>query len=872
MELMAYVGQEFHCDRTYIFEINSNKAVDNTYEWCNAGVTSQKDLLQNEPLETIDWWIQMFQDHQVVIIENLDDIQDRYPQAYAALKPQDITSLATGPIYIEHTLVGFFGVDNPDPQMLTILTPLLHVIGFFIASLLKRRDLMQRLEELSFHDSLTGALNRNALMELDAMASSLESVGILYCDISGLKQINDTMGHDAGYSLIVHCYHTIRQAVGHSHVYRIGGDEFVVIFPGIGREAFLEQVTSLRQRVDADDHHIAVGHIWTDQQPIHLQVLIAQADQVMYRDKRQHYQDGVLPVDAPRRTYPTVVPAHHTTKFNQFIQANYFDAETLFTSLTLVNRSYYLYFGDLQSNMFYISDNMRDTFGFHSNVVPDLLNAWAKRIPVAEDLMLYRQDLADMMEQKRSVHDLRYRVRDRHGNHVWIRCTGLLQWNEDQSAPTFFSGSISTQDEKFVVDPVTNLPREAAAIEKLLAFNQDGRPVSVIGFSLNGFTEINRTKGRFIANQMLQAIVDRLGDRFGSTLSFYRLDGMRFMALVSPECPQTPEELVAAIRSSIAESYRLAGVLLRIPCSFGLLEYPTDGATPHLLLENAIDLISMAKDLRNQPYVIHSRQDHRSQRELAAMEIQLNRDIFDDMANFRIVVQPIVSAQSGRVCGGESLLRWRYHGRDISPEIFVPMLERSGQIVGVGRWVFDQVVRCCKRLLSYDSNLHLSFNVSYLQILDDDFVPFLRHTLEKYGVDGKFFTVELTETHFVDSSERLRLFIDGCQSLGMQMALDDFGAGYSSLSLLLQFPADIIKLDRSLLTKITDSMEILTFIQSIVYACHGFGQRICAEGVETEDQVAILRDMGCELIQGYHYYRPMELRDLFELISHTSRS
>lgn len=870
MELLAYIGREFHCERTYIFEDNGNQAVDNTYEWCAPNVTPQKELLQNEPLETIDWWIQLFRDHRVVVIEDIEDIREQYPLAYAALKPQDVTTLVTGPIYHEQELVGFFGVDNPDPRMLTILTPLLHVIGYFIDSLLRRRDLILRLEELSFHDSLTGALNRNALSELDAAADTLETAGILYCDISGLKQVNDTLGHDAGDALIRRCYETIRQVADRNQIYRTGGDEFVVVLPNLSREAFLQRLDTLRQLVDRSDHHMAVGHMWTDRRPIQLRVLITQADQIMYRDKRDHYRAGVLSGDGPQRIPAPLRTALQSSAFNQFIQANHFDAEALFTSLTLSNRSYFLYFGDLQTNMFYISDNMRDTFGFHSNVVPDLLNAWAKRIPNSEDLALYRQDLADMMANKRVIHDLRYRVRDCRGNHMWIRCTGLMQWNEERTKPIFFSGCISTQDEEFVVDSATNLPREAAAIQKLQSLSRDGQTVRVIGFSLNGFTDINRTKGRYIANQMLQSTISSLSSRFGNSLFFYRLDGMRFMALVSPECSQSREALVHAIRASVEESYRAAGVLLRCPCSFGLLEYPTDGATPHLLLENAIDLIATAKDLPNQPYVLHSHQDQNSQRELAAMAIQLNRDIYNDMANFRVVVQPIVSAKTGRVRSGETLLRWRYLGKDVSPTVFIPMLERSGQIVGVGKWIFDQVARCCRRLLSYDDQLHLSFNVSYLQILDDEFLPFLRQTLEKYDLDGRHLTVELTETHFVDSSERLRLFIEGCQALGLEMALDDFGAGYSSLALLLQFPSGIVKLDRSLLTQITTSPKILHFIQSIVFACHRFGQQICAEGVETEEQAAILRDMGCELIQGYHYYRPMELRELYELIARLS--
>ena len=198
MQLLAYIGREFHCSRAYIFEDNGDAAFNNTYEWCAPGVTPQKEHLQNVPVEAIDWWIGLFQSHQIVVLNNLDHIREYSPMVYDALKPQEVTTLVTGPIYLDQRLIGFFGVDNPLPESLPVLKPLLYAIGYFFASVLKRRNLIQRLEDLSFRDSLTGALNRNALAELDAIFPSMDTLGVLYCDISGLKQINDTLGHDAG--------------------------------------------------------------------------------------------------------------------------------------------------------------------------------------------------------------------------------------------------------------------------------------------------------------------------------------------------------------------------------------------------------------------------------------------------------------------------------------------------------------------------------------------------------------------------------------------------------------------------------------------------------------------------------------------------
>lgn len=167
----------------------------------------------------------------------------------------------------------------------------------------------------------------------------------------------------------------------------------------------------------------------------------------------------------------------------------------------------------------------------------------------------------------------------------------------------------------------------------------------------------------------------------------------------------------------------------------------------------------------------------------------------------------------------------------------------------------------------YDPQFHLSFNVSYLQVLDDTFLPFMRATLEKYNVSGKNLVMELTETHYDEAPEKLAAFVDGCRDLGMSIALDDFGNGYSSLALLLKYPADIIKLDRELVSKVTESQTNLHVIQMIVSTCQGFGRKVCAEGVETGQEKQIIQSCGCDMIQGYYFHKPQELDDLFQLLA-----
>ena len=161
--ILAYIGRTFHCDRVYVFEMTDTSA-SNTYEWCADGVIAQKDILQNMPLATLQWWLELFQEKKV-IIRDIEEIRNDYPTSYAILKPQNIRTLTAGPLCVEERVTGFIGVDNPDRDSLYLISSLFKVLGYFIVALLKRRDLLRRLHFMSFCDTLTGSFNRNALFE-----------------------------------------------------------------------------------------------------------------------------------------------------------------------------------------------------------------------------------------------------------------------------------------------------------------------------------------------------------------------------------------------------------------------------------------------------------------------------------------------------------------------------------------------------------------------------------------------------------------------------------------------------------------------------------------------------------------------------------
>lgn len=880
-QMLQYIGKTFCCDRTYIFEFNESRLATNTYEWCESGVTPQKEFLQNIPYSAIEWWMKLFASQKVTVIPDLEDIRTIYPESYAILKPQQIHSLAAGPITSDGEIIGFIGVDNPDTTMLPMIETFLNVIGYFTSTLLRRRELLRRLNDLSYHDQLTGALNRHALTEQYGDLP-MHSAGIIYCDITGLKETNDTFGHKAGDQLICHCYEILKEVAGSGMIYRTGGDEFIVLYPECTKSVFHNTVSSLHKKIREDQHHIAVGYAWSDQQPLNLDKLISDADQVMYQDKRDYYRiygnrpgverRGV----AEKKRLEKTGNVNPQTPLQTFLSLVEIDAETLIQSVSEDNDSSYFYLGDMQKDLFYISDNMRDDFGFQSNLVSGLLQAWGKRISTPEYQDIYWQDISRILREKRSVHDLRYRIKDSKGNNQWVRCYGILKWNEEKSSPLFFSGRVTHQDSKFVVDPLTGFPRDHASFQQLNELRKRGEETYIIGFSFNGLTEINSTRGREYGDRLIQKVSNALSEHLSWQMTFYRLEGARCMAIVNPACAQKgADTLIEQICTVVKACYESSNVMIQKECAFGVIKYPNPDSTLlsfEDLINNLLSLVRVAKQNTTMLYADNSAQNVEYLKKISNMALALSQNVMQNMLNFRIVIQPVVSAGDGLVIGGEVLLRWSFEGEDVSPAIFVPMLEKNGLIHAVGRWVFEQAVNTCVRIHTYDSTFYLTFNVSLQQLSDPLLLPFMKDTLEKYGLAGSNLIAELTESFLDEQPENLAHFVEECHKMGIYVALDDFGSGYSSLRMLLRYPSSIIKLDRSLILEIMESKENLNFIRSIVFACHQFGKTVCIEGVETAEQNELILDTGCDMIQGYYYYHPTELSDLYRLLSEQGRN
>lgn len=288
--LLEFLGKALGGERTYIFERNENGCDDNTYEWVADGISSEKEKLQNLPAKICANWYRDFRIGKHIVIKNLEDIRESDPLQYENLKRQKIHALIVVPLYDEETIIGFYGIDNPPLRLLDYASDMLQIMAHFIISSLKRRNLIRELEDMSYRDQLTGIGNRHAMNQYIDNLQRDQSLGVVYCDVTGLKQINDRKGHVWGDKLITDACDCLKESFGTYSLFRIGGDELLALCTAIDESALWQGIEQLRKNLWKKSVHMAVGGLWEKNSYGGVDKLIAEAERRMYQDKAAYYR------------------------------------------------------------------------------------------------------------------------------------------------------------------------------------------------------------------------------------------------------------------------------------------------------------------------------------------------------------------------------------------------------------------------------------------------------------------------------------------------------------------------------------------------------------------------------------------------------
>ena len=423
-------------------------------------------------------------------------------------------------------------------------------------------------------------------------------------------------------------------------------------------------------------------------------------------------------------------------------------------------------------------------------------------------------------------------------------------------------------NEEMLHEPLTGLPGRTVLLHRLgLALERlDGRSaaLAVMVLDLDRFKRVNDTLGHSAGDRLLVVAGRRIAGcvRAGDTVA--RLGGDEFAVL----CENVADESEALaigrrIGSALDQSFALDGAELDCRASLGIVFTNCAARSAEVLLADADAAMYRAKSSRRGSCVLFDEamriEDGARLATEAALRAGLDRD------ELRVVYQPIVDRRTGDAVGMEALVRWQHPERGlVSPIDFIPVAEQSGLIVPLGRWVLEQA--CAEAASWGPEGPYVSVNLSARQIAQHDLVATVAEVLADSGLEPERLGLEVTESVLLDESESPADTLCGLKALGVRLLLDDFGTGYSSLSYLKRFPIDVLKVDRSFIASLGDGTEDDTIVAAVVGMARGLGMSVVAEGVETEQQLARLGVLGCQLAQGFYFAAPQPAAEACRLL------
>jgi diguanylate cyclase (GGDEF)-like protein/PAS domain S-box-containing protein len=409
--------------------------------------------------------------------------------------------------------------------------------------------------------------------------------------------------------------------------------------------------------------------------------------------------------------------------------------------------------------------------------------------------------------------------------------------------------------------------RLARAIE-LLHLRSDYQ-FAVMFMDIDRFKLINDSLGHQVGDLVLQEVASRLRNVLrcvdavminAEDANAIRWGGDEFVVFLDNlQRPGDVAKIAERILQALAQPYDCDGQTVLTSASLGIVFGSKKYETPDTILRDADTALFVAKNRGKACWVMFDQSMQQALERRVQIENELRAQ--KNFDQFQLLYQPIVSAQSGQLNGVETLLRWQHplYG-SISPLEFIPIAEETRNIIGLGRWVFEQA---CRQWMRWQAeNLaclpeYVTINLSRIQIADKNFVRMVADVIGCTGIDPQRVVFEITESTVMIDPQRVKETLRQLKSMGIRLAIDDFGTGHSSLACLHEFPFDILKIDRSFVSQFGQSPEIIVMTQAVVALAKHLGMMCVAEGAESEFEVKTLRDIDCQWVQGYYFGRPM---------------
>ncbi len=719
--------------------------------------------------------------------------------------------------------------------------------------------------ELARRDELTHTKNKTAYHEMEKelqrqIEEGGDPFGIVVCDINGLKAVNDTEGHKAGDDYIKASCMLVCRIFHHSPVFRIGGDEFVVVLRGqdFGNRASL--LSSLRRQVE-ENTRIGEGPIvasgLAEFQPFvdrTVEDVFNRADNQMYSDKTRLKEQKLLQESRSlkQKANVQIITEDRRTML-----------DTLFKAFEVVSEGTYVYLCDMKYDFSRWSKNAVDTYGLPSEYMYGAGDIWENQIH-PEDREAYHKGIDEIFSGNAAGHDMQYRARRVTGEYDVCTCRGVVI-RDPAGQPDYFAGTIRNHGIQGHIDTLTGLRNQYGFFEDLDICIRRNAEISAALFGISRFSEINEMYGYHFGNRVLQLYAREVFERTGNTGHTYRIDGTKFAVISNTLSIAEMRENYNRFRAFLHEEFKADDRHIMLDLHCGALRvdhFDIDSQTVYACLNYADE----ESKLRQQGDMVEFRDDlnegsHQRLEKLHA----IRASIMHGYEGFYLLYQPVVDAETERLIGAEALLRWKNdrYGM-VPPDQFIPILESDPLFPELGEWIIRESVLAAKEMLKYNPGFIINVNLSYTQLEKPDFADMVLRILNELEYPPEHLCFEVTERCRLLDLELLKNVVVSLKANGILVALDDFGTGFSAIGILREIPVNIIKIDRSFVRMIEENDIDRKIVGSIADLASIFGAKVCVEGIETSGMRDILKNYHVESFQGYYYAKPLLLEQFMK--------
>ncbi len=539
---------------------------------------------------------------------------------------------------------------------------------------------------------------------------------------------------------------------------------------------------------------------------------------------------------------------------------------------------------NLDNKTIYFSPRWKRMLGYDDHELGSEIHEWFGRVH-PDDRSRLHSEMSGHLSGSTPQFESEHRIMTRQHVYRWMYARGVAVRRADGTAYRI-AGSLSDVHARKIAeeqiiqgslhDSLTGLPNRILLKDRLhqqlrYAERHDGYLFAILFIDLDCFKLVNDSLGHMRADQLLVAAGQRLQNnlRPGDTVS--RFGGDEFVIMLTDIADEEAAIAVAdRIQSDFMRPFSVDGEEVLTTLSVGIVIYGGGHAAPDDVLRDADTAMYMAKQRGGAGYVVYGSEMGANASVQLQLRAELRRAV--EAQSLKVHYQPIVDLRDGRIAGFEALLRWHHHERGaVAPIDFIQAAESTGLIIPLGRWTLEQACRQASAWKSRNGTsgpVSISVNLSARQLQRTDFLPNLISILEQSGLPASCLKLELTESALFGQSEPAVRALEGIRQAGIQLHIDDFGTGYSSLNYLARLPVSALKVDRSFVSSLGRDDGNTKIIRGVVTLAHSLGIEVIAEGIESPEQLRLLRDeLGCDYGQGFIFAKAVNEETAMDLLA-----